>query len=102
MQVRQMRMKVVADVVEALTGAFFITGNEPAGFAFVSGPLDLLPIVPPLPPPDIKDHITSKSVRHARDSSHNRPACIACSILALQCIQHPGYCTKQPRCSCVD
>ena len=64
-QARQMRIKVVADCVEALTGAFFISGGEPAGFAFVSGPLDLLPVVPPLPPLDIQQEITSKSVRLA-------------------------------------
>ena len=63
MQGRQMRMKVVADCVEALTGAFFITGGEPAGFAFVCGALDLLPPVPPLQPSSIPDDITSKSVR---------------------------------------
>ena len=69
MQARQMRTKVVADCVEALVGAYFITGGEAAGFAFVTGALDLLPPVPPLPPaPDSGS--TSKSVRCYHSDPH--------------------------------
>lgn len=60
-----MRIKVVADCVEALTGVCFLAGGEQAGFAFVAGALELLPMLTPLAPAAVRSDISSKSVRCA-------------------------------------
>ncbi|KAK9805378.1 hypothetical protein WJX73_008442 [Symbiochloris irregularis] len=96
-QGRHMRIKVVADCVEALVGAFFIEGGEPAGFAFVCGALGLLPPLPPLPPPqDIPSDVNSQSLRGLeevlgwsfRDARLAREACTHCSWPDSAC---PSY-----------